>query len=102
MRQVMIRYTVKPDEAEHNAELVRAVYDELHRANPSGMRYATFQVDDGVSFVHLHSADTAEAAQVLPGLPAFQRFQAGISDRCVEGPVVTHLREVGSFRAFEA
>jgi hypothetical protein len=102
MRQVMVRYTVRPEEAEHNAELVRAVYEELHRANPSGMRYATFQLEDGVSFVHLHSADTEEAAQVLPGLPAFQKFQAGIADRCVEGPAVTHLREVGSFRVFEA
>ena len=41
MRQVMVRYTVKPDQAEHNAELVRAVYEELHRTNPSGMRSET-------------------------------------------------------------
>jgi hypothetical protein len=100
MRQVMVRYTVKPDEAEHNAELVRAVYEELHRTNPSGMRYATFRLDDGVSFVHLHSADTEDTAKLLPSLPAFQRFQAGIADRCVEGPVVTQIHEVGSFRAF--
>ena len=102
MRQVMVRYTVKPDLAEQNRELVRAVYEELHRTNPSGMRYATFQLDDGVSFIHLHSSEGEDAAKVLPNLPAFQRFQAGIADRCVEGPVVTEIREVGSFRAFGA
>jgi|SRR5690242_18288046 hypothetical protein len=102
MRQVMVRYTVKPEEAENNTELVHAVYEELHRDNPSGMRYATFQLDDGVSFIHLHSSDSEDGAKVLPSLPAFQRFQAGIADRCVEGPVVTELREVGSYRAFEA
>ena len=53
MRQVMVRYKVKPERAAENEELVRAVYDELHRTEPAGLRYATFQLDDGVSFVHL-------------------------------------------------
>lgn len=30
MRRAMIRYKVKPDQAATNADLVRAVYDELH------------------------------------------------------------------------
>jgi hypothetical protein len=34
----------------------------------------------------------------LPELEAFQRFQAGIADRCDERPVVTQLSEIGSFR----
>ena len=36
MRRVMVRYRVKPDQAERNEALVRAVYEELHRANPPG------------------------------------------------------------------
>ena len=31
MRQVMVRYRVKPGRAAENEELVRAVYEELHR-----------------------------------------------------------------------
>ena len=31
MHQVIARYKVKPDRAEENLELVRAVYDELER-----------------------------------------------------------------------
>ena len=34
MRRVIVRYRVKPDQVERNAELVRAVYEELHRADP--------------------------------------------------------------------
>ena len=70
MRQVMVRYTVRPEEAEHNAELVRAVYEELHRANPSGMRYATFQLEDGVSFVHIatQAGENEKAIDVLEEL----------------------------------
>jgi hypothetical protein len=41
MRGVMVRYRVKPDQVERNEELVRAVYEELHRADPPGFRYAT-------------------------------------------------------------
>jgi hypothetical protein len=95
MRQVMVRYKVKPDRAAENEELVRAVYDELRRTAPDGLRYATFQLADGVSFVHL--AATEDGHNPLPDVKAFKRFQEGIADRCDEAPVVTELREIGSF-----
>jgi quinol monooxygenase YgiN len=99
MRTVLIRYRVKPEQAERNRELVRAVYDELARTEPTGMQYATFELDDGVSFVHIHSSE-GEGANVLPQLAAFQAFQEGVKERCEEGPVVSELQEVGSFRFF--
>jgi hypothetical protein len=37
----MVRYRVKPGRAAENEELVRAVYEELHRTQPPGFRYAT-------------------------------------------------------------
>ena len=55
MRRVMVRYTVRPDQSEANEALVREVYDELDRTRPEGLRYATFRLDDGVSFVHVAS-----------------------------------------------
>ena len=45
MRQVMVRYRVKPGRAAENEDLVRAVYAELHQAQPPGFRYATYQLD---------------------------------------------------------
>jgi hypothetical protein len=98
MRHVMVRYKVKADRAAENEELVRAVYDELHRTEPAGLRYATFQVDDGVSFVHLASTDDGHSP--LSHVKAFKRFQENIDDRCDEAPVVTGLREIGSFHLF--
>jgi Antibiotic biosynthesis monooxygenase len=96
MRRVMVRYEVKPGRAAENEELVRAVYDELRRTAPAGLRYATFRLEDGVSFVHL--AETEDGRNPLADVEAFARFQAGIADRCVHQPVVTQLHEVGSFR----
>ena len=96
MRRVMVRYEVKPGRAAENEELVRAVYDELRRTAPAGLRYATFRLEDGVSFIHL--AETEDGRNPLADVEAFARFQAGIADRCVHQPVVTQLHEVGSFR----
>ena len=96
MRQVMVSYRVKPDRAAENEALVRAVYDELHRTTPAGLRYATFRQDDGVSFVHV--AQTDEGVNPLSEVAAFARFQDGIGERCDVAPVVTVLHEVGSYR----
>jgi hypothetical protein len=99
MKCVMVRYKVKPGEAANNEELVRAVYEELHRSEPSGLRYATFQLDDGVTFVHL--AETPDGRNPLAEVRAFKEFQKGIQERCEEQPVVSELREVGSYRLFD-
>jgi hypothetical protein len=95
MRQVMVRYKVKPGRVEENEALVRAVYEELHRTAPAGLRYATFRQDDGLGFVHL--AQTEDGANPLTEVEAFARFQEGIGERCDEPPVVTVLNEVGSY-----
>src|SRR3954447_672630 len=98
MKRVMVRYKVKPDRAEENEKLVRAVYEELHSTEPAEMRYATFQLDDGVSFVHVHTNERSDGENALTSLDSFSAFQAGIRDRCEEPPVVTELREIGSYR----
>ena len=98
MKQVMVRYKVKAERAAENAELVRAVYAELNETKPTGLRYATFRLEDGVSFVHLASHDSEDGQSPLSEVQSFQRFQAHIDDRCEEGPVVTEIREIGSYR----
>jgi hypothetical protein len=97
MPQVMVRYRVKPDRVEENEELVRAVYAELASAQPEGLRYATFKLPDGVTFVHLAEHDEDNP---LPKLESFQRFQAGLGERCDEPPAPARLDEIGSYRMF--
>jgi hypothetical protein len=95
MTRVMVRYKVKPEQVARNEELVRAVYAELHQAEPGGLRYATFKLPDGVTFVHL--ADTNGEGTPLTGLAAFKTFQAELRERCDEPPVPSEQSEVGSF-----
>jgi hypothetical protein len=99
MRQVIVRYKVKPGRAEENEALVRAVYEELRDVAPAGLRYATFRLEDGVSFVHVSATDGE--SNPLSEVGAFRRFQENIRERCDEPPVVTQLHEVGSYRFFE-
>ena len=87
----LVRYRVKPGRAEENAGLVRAVYAELAELAPPGFHYATFQ--DGDAFTHVAFGEFA-----LSGVPAFQRFQEGIRERCDEPPNVTRT-PVGSYEA---
>jgi hypothetical protein len=94
---VIVRYRVKPGRAEENAELVRAVYAELGEAQPPGFRYATFALEDGVTFVHIAFMEDGREAPLLQ-LAAFQRFQSGIAERCEETPQVTQLAvRIGSY-----
>ena len=95
MRRVLVRYKVKPEKAKQNEELVRAIYDELRRTQPDGLRYATFKSEDGVSFFHLA---IHESGNVLEKTTAFPEFLKGLGERTDEAPVSTELDEVGSYR----
>jgi hypothetical protein len=97
----MVRYKVKPELAQENERLVRAVYAELEHSAPAGLRYATFKLEDGVSFVHLASIETDDRHNPLREVDAFKRFQANAGERQDEPAVTTELREIGSYRLFD-
>ena len=97
----MVRYTVRPECVAENERLAAAVYEALRAARPQGLRYATFRLGDGVSFVHLVSHESGEVGNALTSLPAFQAFAAGVKDRCVVPPERSELTEIGSYGWFD-
>src|ERR687898_240652 len=97
MGRVLIRYRLKPEHVERNEELVRAMYEELQRAAPAGLRYTVFKLEDGVSFMHISESEGEESP--MAGLASVQEFRRELADRCAEQPVLTELTEVGSYRA---
>ena len=44
--------------------------------------------------------DTEDGRSPLAEVQAFKRFQENIDDRCEEAPVVSSVREIGSYRTF--
>ena len=96
----VIRYTTTPESADENARLVGAVYAELAREKPPGLRYATFRLDDGVSFLHVALLDAEE--NPLTTSAAFAAFQSAMADRLAEGPVQADATVVGSYELSDA
>ncbi len=92
----VIRYRTKPERADENERLIREVFAELATTNPVGLRYATFRLEDGVSFVHVAELDGEE--NPLSTSAAFSTFQSGIKDRCVEGPVPSDATVIGNYQ----
>jgi hypothetical protein len=92
----MVRYKTAEAHAGANEALVHAVFDELRSRAPGGLRYATYRLADGVTFIHIATLETPES-NPLVALPSFKAFQKELKDRCVEPPVVTELSAVDSY-----
>jgi hypothetical protein len=95
MKVTIVRYKVKPERVEENEALIRAVYAELNKIKPEGLRYVTSKMQDGVTFVHFATL-TVETNPLL-ALPAFKEFTSKIAERVDEPPVTSHMTEVGSY-----
>ncbi|HZC74091.1 MAG TPA: hypothetical protein VE442_25620 [Jatrophihabitans sp.] len=93
---IVVRYRTKPETAEENQRLVEAVYAELALRRPEGLRYSTFRLADGVTFVHV-AAGPGRA--VLGEVAAFQEFQRGIEERTEKGPDAVAATLVGSYQS---
>lgn len=98
VRHLMVRYTVRADLADENARLITDVFESLRRTAPPGLRYASYRLEDGVSFVHIASVEDPDNNPLLQ-LAAFKAFTAGARDRCDVPPVTSVLHEVGSYSA---
>ncbi len=93
---VIVRYQTTPDAAAENQRLVEAVYAELARTDPGGLRYATFRLADGVTFVHVSITEGDE--NPLNTVAAFAEFQSDLADRVVAPPQPATATMVGSYR----
>jgi len=102
MKRVIVQYKVHADKANENKDYVRKVYEDLKANSPAGLRYATFVQEDGVSFVHIASIETADGTNPLTESGAFKSFQEGIKDRCEIPPHAIEIEEVGSYQFFSA
>jgi len=98
MKTIMVRYKTHAESVAENERLIHAVFDELRAAQPPGVSYGTFKLDDGVSFVHFAVIDTADGSNPLVSLPAFERFQTDLAERCVEMPHAINVFPVDGYR----
>lgn len=91
----VVQYTTKPEHAAENEDLIREVFAELAADQPEGLSYASFRLNDGVSFIHIVTLDSD--ANPLAASAAFAKFQAGIQERCATAPSFSDAEIIGSY-----
>ena len=91
----VVRYTTRPESADENEKLIRAVFAQLGEQMPEGLRYIAIRLDDQVSFMHV--AVVEDDDNPLASLPAFGEFVSAISERCTDGPTPVGGTVVGAY-----
>jgi hypothetical protein len=95
---VVVSYRVRPEAVEEHVRLIEAIFEQLTAEQPGNVEYKVMRLNDGVSFVHVSSADTPDGSNPLPTMSAFQSFGADAAARVATPPVPTAADIIGSYR----
>jgi len=95
---VVVTYTVKPEALDEHLRLIGAVFEQLDAEARSDVEYVVLRLADGVSFVHVSTADTPDGSNPLPQLPAFREFSRDLPARVATPPSPSAAEIVGSHR----
>ncbi len=94
---VVVSYQVRPEAVAEHVRLIGAVFAQLDREQPGNVEYKVVRLDDGVSFVHISSADTPDGSNPLPELAAFREFGSDLAARVATQPAPTAAEIIGSY-----
>jgi hypothetical protein len=74
MKIVRVQYTTTQEYVEINKENIRQVLNELRKINHPGIKYSTYLMPDGKTFMHFDQFVNEEAHQFLQELESFKKF----------------------------
>ena len=86
MKSVKVQYTVKAEYANSNKKNVANVMADLRELAHPGIKYSTFVLNDGKTFVHIGMYAGQEALDVVNNLPSFQSFREQLKASGPEAP----------------
>ena len=94
---VVVSYKVRPEAVDEHVRLIEAVFAQLHAERPANIEYKVVRLADGVSFVHISTADTPDGSNPLPEMAAFREFGKDSAARVATTPVPTPADIVCSY-----
>ena len=94
---VVVSYQVKPEATAEHVRLIEAIFAQLHAERPDNVEYKVVRLDDGVSFVHLSTADTPDGSNPLPEMTAFSEFGRDLASRVASPPAPKAAEIIGSY-----
>ena len=86
MNAVRVQYTVKAEYVDTNKANIQRVMADLKEINNPHIRYSSFQLEDGKTFMHFVMRANEEAQKTLSELPSFQEFQRQLRESGPEVP----------------
>jgi hypothetical protein len=95
---VVVTYSVKPEALEEHLRLIAGVFEQLRADARDDVDYQVLRLADGVSFVHVSSADTTDGSNPLPELAAFREFGADLASRVTAPPIASPADVVADYR----
>ena len=97
MKATRIQYTVQPGFAEQNKQNIAKVMEELRAANHPGLRYSSYVLEDGKTFMHFVMYNDEQSETVIQNLASFKHFQTALRGSNPEVmPKFENLSIVGS------
>lgn len=96
----IISYKVKADKAQENIDYIRVIFNALERSKPDRLRFAVFQLEDGVSFLHIAFVETEDGSNPLHQFDEFKAFSNDISARCEEPPTFSMVKTIEAYQLF--
>jgi len=88
-RIVRVQYTTKQEYAAKNKENITKVMNDLRAINNPGIRYSTYLLEDGKTFMHFALFENEAANKILMELESFKQFQAALKESVPEVPPKT-------------
>jgi hypothetical protein len=99
MSVTMIRAQIQEHKVPEAEEAARKMFAEIDQARPSGVRYASSKLPDGVTFVVILQLEE-DGDNPLLALQTFRDFQEGLKKWLAEPPSAEPLKIVGSYKLF--
>jgi len=101
MKIVRVQYTTRQEYAATNMENIRQVVKELRKLHHPGIKYSTYLMPDGKTFMHFDQFENEEAHLVLQGLESFKKFATELwASKLEEEPKLDLLSLVASTEQF--
>ena len=98
MSEAIVQYKLKAESAEKTEKIIHAVFTKLAKTRPQGIRYSSYKLEDGLTFVHHAVASPHNGVNLLQHLEAFMAFVRAIKERCEKPPRAMSASEIGSYQ----
>lgn len=97
MKITRVQYTVQDGYVETNKRNIEQVMADLRQLSNPGIKYSSYQFDDGKTFMHFAVFSDDETSQILNNLESFSKFRQELKESQPEvPPKAENLTLVGS------